>query len=296
MHNYLRSIGFSKLRTKEQEEILLGSVVARPMTKKMVANKETYDNLYAEYSTEYAPGLGLKICGTLDDKENFHMDNYFPYLDGRFESTREMVYIDRKIGSLSFSGLCEDNRLGVSLIFQINNPAEIMGEGDTLEPSVSSVYLSGMSTEGVILLPTTNSDKVIDVQKGKDIKSFAKMIAEARAGEKEAVEKLTLAEIDTYMQIGNRVNNREDVFSIVETSLIPHGMEAELYKIVGIILQVDYYENKILAEKIIRMKLLCNGMIFDVCINEADLVGEAVAGRRFRGVIWLQGRVSRKTR
>lgn len=291
MHNYLRSIGFSKLRTKEQEEILLSSVVVRPNSKKLVANKETYDNLYAEYTTEYAPGIGLKICGTLDEKEKFHIDHYFPFIDGRYVSSNEHVYVDRKIGSLAFSGLCEDNRMGVSLIFQINNPAEHMGEGDLAESKESSLFLSGMSTEGVILLPTVNSSKVIDGQFGQETKELAKMVAEAKNGEKEAIEKLTFAEMEAYMQIGNRINNREDVFSIVETSIIPHGMEAELYKIVGLILSHEVYENKVFGEKIIRMKILCNGMLFDICINEVDLVGVVEDGRRFRGVVWLQGRV-----
>lgn len=32
-----------------------------------------------------------------------------------------------------------------------------------------------------------------------------------------------------------------------------------------------------------------NELTFDVCINIIDLFGEPQVGRRFKGVIWLQG-------
>ena len=40
------------------------------------------------------------------------------------------------------------------------------------------------------------------------------------------------------------------------------------------------------------MTLDCNGLEFDVCINENDLLGEPQVGRRFKGVIWLQGYIN----
>ena len=44
-------------------------------------------------------------------------------------------------------------------------------------------------------------------------------------------------------------------------------------------------------EKIYVMTIEANGIILDVCINQQDLVGEPAVGRRFRGIIWLQGLV-----
>ena len=39
------------------------------------------------------------------------------------------------------------------------------------------------------------------------------------------------------------------------------------------------------------MTLECNNMAFRMAINEADLLGEPAVGRRFKGQVWLQGRV-----
>jgi hypothetical protein len=32
-----------------------------------------------------------------------------------------------------------------------------------------------------------------------------------------------------------------------------------------------------------------NDLVYDVCINEKDLLGEPEIGRRFKGTIWMQG-------
>ena len=39
------------------------------------------------------------------------------------------------------------------------------------------------------------------------------------------------------------------------------------------------------------MTLDCNGLPFDLLINSRDLYGEPAAGRRFRGIVWMQGTV-----
>ena len=48
---------------------------------------------------------------------------------------------------------------------------------------------------------------------------------------------------------------------------------------------------KITNEKIYCIKLSCNDIIFSVCINENDLIGEPMVGRRFKGNIWMQGSI-----
>ena len=39
------------------------------------------------------------------------------------------------------------------------------------------------------------------------------------------------------------------------------------------------------------MKVECNDLIFEICINEKDLEGEPAIGRRFKGTVWMQGSV-----
>jgi len=55
---------------------------------------------------------------------------------------------------------------------------------------------------------------------------------------------------------------------------------------------VEEIENTLTGETVVKMLLLCNELSFDICINKKDLYGEPQVGRRFKGVIWLQGYIN----
>lgn len=44
-------------------------------------------------------------------------------------------------------------------------------------------------------------------------------------------------------------------------------------------------------EEVYELRISCNDLEIDVCINTNDLMGEPEVGRRFKGVIWLQGSI-----
>ena len=109
--------------------------------------------------------------------------------------------------------------------------------------------------------------------------------------DEEAIESLTMEDMDTYAMISRRIQN-EDILSIVDSYLMPYSMECDQYRILGKILSVREIRNTHTGEILYRMTLNCNDLIFDICINRADLLGEPMAGRRFRGRIWLQGNIN----
>ena len=55
---------------------------------------------------------------------------------------------------------------------------------------------------------------------------------------------------------------------------------------------VEKTVNKYTKETIYQLRLECNDMNLDVCINKEDLLGEPEVGRRFKGTIWLQGHIN----
>ena len=116
-------------------------------------------------------------------------------------------------------------------------------------------------------------------------------VAEAKAGSEKAMETLTLQDMDLYAMLQRRVQ-QEDILSIVESYFMPYGMESDQYRMLGTIQKVRTERNKLSKEEIVILTVLCNGMQFDVCINRADLGGEPEVGRRFKGTVWLQGRVN----
>ena len=48
-------------------------------------------------------------------------------------------------------------------------------------------------------------------------------------------------------------------------------------------------KNRVSGEEVVFMTVECNELLLEVCINREDLYGEAAVGRRFKGVVWLQG-------
>ena len=104
------------------------------------------------------------------------------------------------------------------------------------------------------------------------------------------IENLTLEDIYTYSMISRRIAN-EDVLSIVDTYFMPYGIESDQYSVLGEILNSSLIKNKITEEEIYILTINSNDLIFDLCINKKDLFGEPLPGRRFKGNIWMQGRI-----
>ena len=85
---------------------------------------------------------------------------------------------------------------------------------------------------------------------------------------------------------------KEDVFSIVNSSFMPYGIESDQYSVLGEIKELQELENSITNEKLYSMQIESNDLNFRVVINKNDLLGEPAVGRRFKGSIWMQGTVS----
>ena len=180
--------------------------------------------------------------------------------------------------------------LGVTLIFYLQNVTEYLnkrryGRSDSFS---ASLILSGLSVVGKILMPVYQKTPVVSEIKSNQERS--RMIQAARNGDEDAIENLTLEDMDTYSMISRRIAD-EDVFSIVTTHFMPCGVECDHYNIMGDILDVELRENSKTGEKIYVMTIESNSIVLDVCINEQDLLGVPERGRRFRGIIWLQGLV-----
>ena len=82
------------------------------------------------------------------------------------------------------------------------------------------------------------------------------------------------------------------MFTLVDTYFIPYGMECDLYSILGEITDFRKKQNIMTKEEIYILGVNVNDLIFNICINEKDLMGEPQVGRRFKGTIWMQGYVN----
>jgi len=289
LHSYLRAIGFSNIKRGKELDHLLQEVFHGASEKSMV--KEDDSASFAEYLKDFGDDIGIALCGILDET-GFHQEYYFPYYRGSEISTKEEVIVEKHGGKESYLGVCEDIRIGVSLIFYLQNAAKYKREKilNNLLNGNSNTSFSGLSLKGKILLPINKNEGQRNTGK-ETSKNRNHLLAEAKKGNEEAIESLTLEDIDLYAEISRRIQ-KEDVFTIVESFFMPYGMECDQYHIMGEIKRVSRIFNSLTNEAIYQMSMECNDMMIDVCINETDLQGEPTIGRRFKGVIWLQGQIN----
>lgn len=288
MHKFLRSIGFSNLTDRGSIDALLREVCASCDVRNAVRTQN--GNAFVEYRKEYAPGCGLIVCGEMD-QNGFHQDYYFPYYQTDTVSSYADIVVEKHAGKDSFAGVCEDVRIGTSLIFYVLNAAQYQREAiNTLAAGNTSVSFTALSSEGKILLPVRKAPNqtLLDMEAAS---TRSRLIAAAKNGDESAIESLTLEDIDTYNRVSRRILT-EDVYSIVDTLFMPFGMECDHYQIMGEIQSVKKVQNSRTKEYLYQMNLLCNNIRLDVCINEADLLGDPDEGRRFKGDVWLQGNIN----
>lgn len=290
MHQYLKAIGFSNLQTKKELRELLNQVQSTFTHQKIVSYKDGAD--YCEYQKEYGQDMGITYCGELDENENFDADYFFPYFEGSGITTNAEITVEKKIEKEQYVGICEDPKVGISLIFHLLNGVEYMKEyqlGFATELT-SSITFSGLALSGKILFPVVKSEEQTKSEK-KAADNRKHLLNAARGGDQTAIETLTLDDIDTYSKVSRRLIN-EDIFTIVDTYFMPYGVECDLYSIMGEILAVRKRENSQTKEQLYQMKLDVNELQFDICVPAKEVMGEPEIGRRFKGTIWLQGYIN----
>ena len=290
MHSYLRAIGFSNINNRMELNQLVEKVTEHSSKTRTV--ELTNQGSLTEITMEFGDGLGLTLRGETDETGKFHMEHYFPCLYGQITSTREEVGINKRVDSEAYTGMCDDFRLGVSLIFYLQNVIDFLEKKNQKMPMSTSfsITLAALSLEGRILLPI-EMDEVQVRNITAETKYRNNLIAEAKKGNQDAIDSLTIDDIDTYAMISRR-SKKEDVYSIVDTSFIPFGSESDNYSIIATITESNLISNSMTMEEIYDLQLVCNDIPFRMCINKQDLLGDPVVGRRFKGTIWMQGNIA----
>ncbi len=287
MHQYMTAIGFSEEVSQKELNNILDEVETDPLYHDLLLRERDLD--FCEYRREYAPGVGIVVFGDMDINECFKKQYYFPYFLGSGVTSYADVSMERRMDREAYVGICEDTRLEINLIFHLQNTIDYLREQEMTGGCAvcKSVTLAGMCNDGTILLPLKKSEQQVKAQK-QESENRSILMSAAKAGDQAALESLTLDDIDTYSKVSRRLVT-EDVFSIVETYIMPYGFESDQYSIMGTILDIGELENEYTKESIYILRLDVNELQFDVCVPVARVVGEPKVGRRFKGNIWLQG-------
>lgn len=287
IHSFFRSIGFAKLKKNEDLYHILEEVVNHPDDQALI--EDEYGNEFVCFSKNMGPDYGISVCGNFFQDNQFRMEYYYPFFRGSAVSTCEPVEVEQHAGKQAFAGICDEMRLGVTLIFYIENVIDVLKENRYGKNRfhVENVVLSGLGFSGKILLPVQKTKEQIATKKKSSEKRW-NLIQQAREGDRNAMESLTINDMDIYSSVTRRIM-KEDILSIVESSIIPYGIESDQYVVLGEILSCYKEKNLVSGEEIWILSIVCNDIKLDVCINAEDLWGEPQVGRRFKGRIWMQG-------
>ncbi|MBR5952050.1 MULTISPECIES: DUF3881 family protein [Pseudobutyrivibrio] len=287
MHQYLPAIGFSKIKKRELEN-LLQEITLRPDYQESAIDFE--GNQFVELRYMVADNVGLVLRGIYNEDDEFILDYYYPTYFGESISSKNDVEVIKQSDKDNYLVMCDEIRLGVNLIFQLQNMGEFLRNNIMAGKSGDrTIRLAALSLDAKIILPLYDNEKS-RIKEKMNNKKRIDLFEQAREGNEEALESLTMDEIDLYQRISRRVT-REDILSVVTSYFMPFGIENDKYDILGDILDVKSLVNHLTMEELYVMIIESNDVVFEVCINKKNLFGEPAVGRRFKGTIWLQGTV-----
>ena len=315
MHNnYLKTIGFQKYVSSGQEKNLLASVIANPDRSMLVnlvpdekdlndANRGIYRmgpteepkvrqiTMIEKYFTRNRE-LGIRILGEYDEQGHFLTEKVIPFAESGLLSTEVGCTIEMPASSDVLFGLCDDYKVGLTLIFTISNFAEVFEHRRLYKknPELLGVSFCALASEGHVILPVYKTEQQV-VQAKKEIESHMKMVEAAKQGDRDAIDNLTVDDVNLYTSVVRRIAH-EDLYTVIDTFILPVGVECDQYQVMGTIMEYKLITNEFTGEAIYKILVEANHMPIQVYMAKDDLVGELAQGRRLKCNLWLQGEVA----
>ncbi|MCD8019400.1 MAG: DUF3881 family protein, partial [Clostridiales bacterium] len=210
-------------------------------------NKKEYyqinkDETLLVYEKDFGEAFGIAVGEITNGKDYKEFDFIFPYVRGTNYLYHENIEFEKTTSKQEYECICDENNLGIPLIFHVNNIIKYLKEKNgKYNHEFNSITLSGISTKGMVILPIEKDEYQIRREK-KGNEKRNQMIDAAKAGNMEAMEQLTLEDIDTYTLVSNR-SKKEDIFTIVNSYFMPYTVECDKYSILGNIMDVSKMKN-----------------------------------------------------
>lgn len=298
MNKYMEAIGFKKIRIREQMEKLSTDTILHFDERQIYKNEN--GAMVGSFQKACGPDMGLVVTGEFDEKGNFHPTSTNPYLKNSKVSSYSYIEIEKKRMGEEYAGCCDDFHFGSAIVFHLTNAGEYMAEmtrpknrGSGLKKDAplypGDVRFSAFSVDGRILLPVMKNEFEAE-EISRRTEQHARLSEMARQGDDGAVEDLAEMEFNAMEELHQRFP-AEDVFTIVDTSMLPSGMEADQYRVLGYIMECSLAKNSQTGEPVWQLFLMVCGISMRVAIHADRLRGYPKPGRRFHGNVWLCGEV-----
>ena len=292
MHRYLKACGFPDHLTERNVLDFLSSTVVKPenLYTEVKIDAETTAREYRFLVNE---NTGVAAVMLFLAGRQPVLSHYFPFYEPVDAPVNEDCSIDRHADREVYAGITDLPDNGATLIFFITNSLDyrrkLLGGADPCALYYGA-YISAFGESGKVLLPIAKDERDIaaDEQARMDMNELRE---KAFDGDDDAGFAYESREMYYYDQIRERAQS-EDLYTLVDQTFIPDGVECDQYSVVGEILEVGEAENTLTGEPLWQILVTCNGVKFRLCMRKKDLLGEPAQGRRLKCGIWLQAHVN----
>lgn len=303
MHLYNRAIGLKSIQSRKEMDDLVEKICKEAIASQRIEylkppKAEDYPDdgmLEAQINADLFEMGGLSVRGLYNPiSGEFSVSYVFPYARGSVLTMQynEELIVERQIAGNAFLVHCCMPFAELSPIFYLMNQVEYLQNHVENVKDDGFFSMSALATEGKIIFPVMQSEKQKQECNALTQKRDS-LVDKALSGDKEAIDNLMLDDYDTISDVCHRIEH-EDLYSIVDSSFMPSGLECDLYSVVGNILYVSSFTNAVTGEEVLCLELECNNMDISVYINSKDLLGIPKEGYRFVGKIWLLGYIDYK--
>lgn len=295
MHRFLRAAGFPDFMTEKTVYDFLEREVTVPANFYSEINTDAETRI-SEYRLMLTENIGVAAALMRAGNRPPVLQYYYPFFETFEETSVAPCTIERHTAEETFSGLIEDYSPGISLIFFMINSLDyrrkLCGGADPLK-AYTGTYLAAFANDGKVLFPIAKKeqDVIADIEARKERRRLQEA---ALAGDEDAGLKLDNEQVYLFDQINERMHS-EDLYTVVDQTFIPWGVECDQYSVVGEITAVEETVNGYSGIPLWLLSVESNDVKFRVCMRKQDLLGEPVPGRRIKCGIWLHGHVNLET-
>lgn len=128
--------------------------------------------------------------------------------------------MERHADKDSYAGICDDIKVGISDFLSAKSYSYIKAQSTGKLPiRGTTLTLSGLSLKGSILLPIKKDEEHV-LRVKKDSANRNKSLAAARQGDEDAIETLTLEDMDMYTTYHLPGRYRRTIFSVWWTPIL----------------------------------------------------------------------------
>lgn len=298
MHRYMQAAGFIDFDESALYKMIWQRIVQPEyLTLRLMLRRNTF---VCEYRRPLSEHTGICAVVLFIGTEFRELQYYYPYFDRDVLSSESPCILERYTENENYAGILDESNLGISVIFFVNNSLDfkvlslkgVMNE----DTEFKGVSLSAFANEGIVILPVEESaapEENDSAFSGGQIilnQSRDDLLDAALSGDEEALESLTESDIINFKKLTDRIET-EDLYSVINQSFMPCGVECDQYSIIGEIKEVKSEKNCLTGQDLWLLDVSCNDINFDLCIRKEGLTGEPLAGRRIKCRIWMQGKV-----